>query len=103
NPSGQKIGIEDGKLVNTIPGARVQIDALSKSWTESPEPDYYVPDGVKYTVTLDGKDLKEEDDTSIGVVAPGYELEVDDIKLQPGETDTIVAGVDAETLSFTPS
>ena len=41
---------------------------------EQPEPDYYVPDGVKYTITLDGTDLKEQDTESVGIVAPGFEL-----------------------------
>jgi hypothetical protein len=103
NPSGQQIGFVNGNLVNTIPGARVQIDALDQDWTETPEPDYYVPDGVNYTITLDGTALQSADPETVGIVAPGYELQVDNINLQPGETDKIVANGDGSMLSYTPS
>jgi hypothetical protein len=104
NPKGEKIGFENGKLVNTMPGAHTVIHALNANWNENPEPEYEVPDGVDYTIKLDATDMKEaDDDVSIGVIAPGYELYVDNLNVQPGEVDTLKATVDAEKVEFSPS
>src|SRR5205807_5003893 len=51
--NGRRLGIVDGKLVNEIPGAHVSYNFANQDWMENPEPDYFVPDGVKYTITLD--------------------------------------------------
>ena len=70
-------------------------------WKVSVEPDYYVPDGPKYTITIDGKDVQSTDDTSVGVVSPSTDLSVDNIQLDPGETDTLTFANDATAIAFT--
>lgn len=104
NPDGQHIGYMNGQLVDTIPGAIIENSTSDEDWAESHEPDYLVPDGVQYTITVDGSSLKQQDPTEdVGVVAPGYQLEVDNINLNPGETDTLTVSADGTTASYTSS
>jgi hypothetical protein len=104
NPSGQHVGYVNGTLVNTIPGAIVERNTSNQDWAESREPDYLVPDGVQYTITVDGSTLTGPDPTEdVGVVAPGYQVEVDNINLNPGETDTMTVSSDGSTVSYKSS
>jgi hypothetical protein len=104
NPDGQQVGYLDGSLVNTIPGAIIENHISDEDWAESSEPDYLVPDGVQYTITLDGSTLRKQDpDEDVGIVAPGYELEVDNINLNPGEKDTLAVSADGSSVSYTAS
>jgi hypothetical protein len=104
NPSGQHVGYMNGTLVNTIPGAIIDRSTSNQDWAESREPDYFVPDGVQYTITVDGSSLAQADPTEdVGVVAPGYQAEVDNINLTPGETDTMTISADGSMVSYTSS
>ena len=98
---GHRLGIVDGKLVNEIPGATVSRNFANEDWMENPEPDYSVPDGVKYTITLDGTGLQEPDPSAIGVIGPSFDLYVDNINLQPGEKSTVAVTPDATNVTFT--
>jgi hypothetical protein len=97
---GHRLGIVAGKVVNEIPGATVSHNFADEDWLEQPEPDYSVPDGVKYTITLDGTGLQEADPSAVGVIAPSFDLYVDNINLQPGETSTIGVAADATNVTF---
>lgn len=103
NPSGQRVGYVDGKLVDEIPGAEVIQPMSDESWLVDQEPEYHVPDGVTYTITIDGTGLAAADPETVGVIGPSSDLEVNAIDLQPGQKDTLVAGPDATELSYTAS
>ena len=103
NPSGQRIGYVNGKVVNEIPGADVIAPMSDQSWLVSEEPEYHVPDGVTYTVTIDGTALTAADAETVGLIGPSYDLAVSAIDLHPGETDTLVAAPDATQLTYTAS
>jgi hypothetical protein len=103
DPAGHRLGIVNGAVVNEIPGARILFNKAGQNWREQPEPDYYVPDGDTYTVTVDGTGLPKADDTSIGVIGPSFEAQVDDISLEPGDKDTFVFEPDATKMSYVSS
>ncbi|MHB8467114.1 MAG: hypothetical protein ACYDD7_20060, partial [Acidimicrobiales bacterium] len=65
--------------------------------------DYYVPDGVKYTITLDGSGLSESDNETVGVIGPSYDLSASDINLNPGEKDTLGIAPDATSFTYMAS
>src|SRR5205823_10764282 len=98
--SGHRLGIVAGKVVNEIPAATVSRNLADEDWLEQPEPDYSVPDGVKYTITLDGTGLQEADPSAVGVIAPSFDVYVDNINLQPGEMSTIGVAPDANNVTF---
>ena len=102
NPDGQEIGFVNGKMVNTIPGARIEISRTNENWAEAPEPDYLVPDGVRYTITDDGSGLAAADpDEDFGIIAPGYAVEVDHINAFPKQKQTLTINPDGSMMSFT--
>lgn len=100
---GHQLGIVNGKLVNNIPGAQVEENFADEDWQVAEEPNYYVPDGTKFTVSLDGTDLKQADMESVGVIGPSFDLEVDNINLQPKEKDTLDIGADATHWTYSAS
>ena len=100
DPEGHRTGFVDGNLVNEIPGAIVQTSKANQTWKSDIEPDYFVPDGDQYTVTVDGSDLIEGDPTAVGVIGPGYNQYVGDLFIEPGEKATLVFDADAEKVTF---
>ncbi len=100
---GHQTGIVNGELVNNIPGAQVEEQFSDEDWQVAEEPNYYVPDGTKFTVSLDGTDLKQADQESVGVIGPTFDLEVDNINLQPKEKDTLDIGADATHWTYSAS
>jgi hypothetical protein len=100
---GHRLGIVNGTLVNEIPGAQVEEQFQDKDWQVAEEPNYYVPDGTKFTVSLDGTNLKKADQESVGVIGPSFDMAVDNINLQPGEKDTLDIGADATHWTYTAS
>jgi hypothetical protein len=101
DPSGRRLGYVDGRLVNEIPGGKVVLPMSDQSWLVSPEPNYEVPEGVAYTITLDGSALTGSDEENVGIIGSSYELAVDGIHLDPGDVDTMVVAPYATELSFT--
>jgi hypothetical protein len=101
DPAGHRLGYVNGKLVNEIPNATADASLSNQNWNDNIEPSYYVPDGVKYTVTLDGTGITRPDPSLIGVIGPTFDLAVDGIKLDPGQKDTMVIAPDATELSYT--
>ena len=100
---GNKLGYENGKLVNTIPNAKYIALTSKDLWKNIIEPIYEIPTGVQFTVTIDGGGLKSAINTSVAMIGPGYDLAADNIKLSPGEKDTMTFSPDGKQLSFTPS
>ena len=101
--AGKQTGYLDGKFVNDIPGAQIQQNTSSATWMEPAKPDYFVPDGHTYTITIDGSKLTGPDDTSVGIIGPSFEVAVDSIQLAPGDKDTLVAAPFATKVSYKAS
>jgi hypothetical protein len=100
---GRRLGRVDGRLVNEIPGADAQFYKGSvEPWARDVEPVYHVPVGIKFTVTLDGTNLKQETAAEIAMIGPGYSVDVQDIKLAPGQKDTFDVSPDGTKLSYKP-
>jgi hypothetical protein len=100
DPQGHRLGYVDGKIVNEIPGARVDKTLSDETWKDAPEPTYYVPDGQAYTITVDGAGMTAEDDIAVGVIGPSFDLSVDTLQLHPGEKDVLTFTTDATKVSF---
>ena len=101
--AGHRLGYLNGKLVNQIPGAHVDDPISNNDWTDSLEPDFFVPANGTYTITLDGTALNSPDTETVGIVGPSFDLSVDNIGINPGEKDVLVAEPDATKLSYTSS
>ncbi|MBI5300510.1 MAG: hypothetical protein HY868_00120 [Chloroflexi bacterium] len=100
---GNKLGRVDNKIVNEIPGALIQrFKAGVETWSQDEEPNYLVPLGVKFTITLDGTALKKETRAGIAMIGPGYSLDIEDIKIVPGQKDTLDVSPDGSKLSYKP-
>jgi hypothetical protein len=91
---------EDGKFVNEIPGARVQVVATGDLWNDESEPVYYVPTSIEFTMLIDGTPLKEADKTDVFMIGPGYALGVIDINLEPGQRDALTISADGDLISY---
>jgi hypothetical protein len=48
-----------------------------------------LPDGLNFTVTVDGSWLEKASDQELTVIGPGYDLLVEDLWLDPGEQDHV--------------
>ena len=100
--TGRRLGYVNGKLIDQIHGAR-DVPLISGDWTDNIEPDFYVPAGGPYTVTIDGTALTSPDTETLRIVGPSFDLSVDSIPMRPGDKDTVVVGTDATKLSYTSS
>jgi hypothetical protein len=100
NSAGQRTGYVDGNLVNEIPGALINTSKANQTWKSDIEPDYKVPDGDQYTVTVDGSGLVEGDPSAVGVIGPGYNVYVSNLFIEPGEKSTMVFEPYAEKVTF---
>ncbi len=102
--AGHRLGQIGGKLVNEIPGASyASFRSGPATLEDEQEPVYYVPVGVKISVTLDASKSKREETASLSLIGPGHEISIDNIKVQPGEVDKAVFAADGKTLTYTPS
>ncbi|MDQ6694424.1 MAG: hypothetical protein M3014_08395, partial [Chloroflexota bacterium] len=99
--AGHQIGMVNGQLVNTIPGASIETPRSSELWKDTEAPTLFVPGGQEDTITLDGASLDAAGHSSVTMVGPGYDLAVDNIALQPGQKDTIVFSADGKTVKYT--
>jgi hypothetical protein len=86
---GRVTGFFRGRVVNTIPGVRVQSTITSQNWREAPEPSYLIPPSTAVSVTIDGSGLVKPDKEKLDLIGPGLYVQVDDIVLNPGETNVI--------------
>ncbi|MHB8663974.1 MAG: hypothetical protein ACYDH6_14950 [Acidimicrobiales bacterium] len=99
NSAGQRVGWSGGKFINELPGAHIEYSDASQNWSETVEPDYTVPDAA-YTITVDGTTLKTADDTAVTVVSNDYDLSVSNLRLSPGEMDTMTVAPGGASSSF---
>lgn len=97
---GRRYGVENGKFYKEIPGVRVQ-NLLSgiDTWNND-ERVYQIPVGIQFTVTLDGSRLKQPSQSEVVLIGPGYDLGVEEIKLDPGQKDTLTLSPDGTQVSY---
>jgi len=100
---GNKLGYENGKLVNQIPGAQFVVIGSANLWESDIEPLYRIPVGIQFSVTIDGSQLKQTELSSVAMIGPGYDLAADKIKLDPGESDVMTFSPDGKMITYKPS
>ena len=98
--AGKRLGQIGGKLVNEIPGAYFQPIKSGDLYATDDEPVYFVPRGTKFTVTLDGTELKKEALSTVTIIGPGYVFEVGDVVIKPAQKDTIAFSADATEMTY---
>ncbi len=80
---GHKLGYENGKFVNDIPGAYYTLikgDAL----VANHEPIYYLPEGSDYSIDITGTNLSGSDTEELALFGQGMAADVTNIKLDKG-------------------
>ena len=87
---GRRTGVVGGRLLREIPDVEVVEAFASQNWEGAPEPRYRIPEGAEYTISVDGTDLDKATTTNVDLVGNGLVIEVDDIKLEPGQKDEMV-------------
>jgi hypothetical protein len=86
---GKQTGIVNGKLINQIPGVEIDRNLAVQNWDETPEPAYRTPVGLPLAVSVDGSALKQKVTANVTLSGAGLAIEVDEIKLKPGQVDYI--------------
>ncbi|MCW3040057.1 MAG: hypothetical protein JWM31_1962, partial [Solirubrobacterales bacterium] len=86
---GRQTGIVGGKLINDIPGVELERNLAVQNWEETPEPAYRTPVGLPMAVSVDGSELTKKVTANVTLSGAGLAIEVDSIKLKPGQTDYI--------------
>jgi len=99
--AGHKLGYSGGKFYNEIPGAKVSFGRTVKGRDDDPEPVYFVPTGIAFTIVLDGSTLKAENENSVWMIGPGYVVSVEDIALDSTQKDTLAFSPDGKKLTYT--
>jgi hypothetical protein len=98
---GRSTGFKGDQFVNEIPGARSNANKYGVDvWDVKAEPVYYIPASVDFTISIDGSQLTEPTLSTVTFIGPGYVLEVADIKLDPGQVDTLDVAPDGSLLSY---
>jgi hypothetical protein len=76
---GRKLGFENGRLVNQIPGARVIYPFANQITLAHPEPIYLVPGDRKLNVSVAGGDPNGAATAKVLVAGPGFGTTVSDL------------------------
>ncbi len=100
---GHRLGYQGGQFFSEIPTAEFIPAVSGDLFADDPEPVYYIPVGIAFTITLDGSALKADEITNVSMVGPTYDLAVENIKVKAGEKDTLVFSPDGSKLAYTPS
>lgn len=99
-----------GRIVSTIPDAAVALRMPGNN--SRPDPIFSVPRATPLTVTLDGAGLSAPSPTELLFQGSGWVLGLDNVRLDPGQRDTVViqpgapdilyraAGVETPTLTL---
>lgn len=83
----RKTGVVDGRMLREIPDVEVVKTYATQNWEGAPEPRYRLPEGSEYTITVDGSDLKKTAKTKVNLVGNGLVIEIEEIKIAPGQKD----------------
>jgi hypothetical protein len=88
---GRRTGYVNGRLFNQIPGIAVVQNYSVQNWNSAPEPTYHLPLGhPAYRVTVDGSGLRKPISTQLQVNGAGIVFYVRDIRIAPGQQDTML-------------
>ena len=97
---GRRLGYVKGRLVQEIPGARVDLPLANQSWRVKLAPRFVVPADRRYTIRLDGSRLRKRQTETLSVIGPAFNLTVVDIPLRPGDRDVLVLGHHGENVTY---
>lgn len=97
---GNTTGVVDGVVVNDIPGAFVNPSTSADLWRDNSQPSYRIPVTVGFSIRLDGSNLTEPSHTSVLMLGPGYAAQVNDVALDPGQTDTMLFAKDGDSARY---
>lgn len=89
---GRQIGwAEDGTFINEIEGSHSANHKFGiHVWDIQEEPIYHLPaDEEFFTITVEGARLEEASPAEVTIIGPGYTFVVEELWLEPGESDTI--------------
>lgn len=104
---GRRLGFDpkEGLFLREIPGAEAQSLKWGMDvWAVDQDPLYFMPSGLEFTMSLDGKNLTTTSSGDVTMIGPGYDLEISDIRMDPGQKDTLSFSPDGTRLSYqTPS
>lgn len=84
---GRRTGIVGGQMLTEIPDIEVVRRAAVENWKTAPEPQYRLPEGRDYVITIDGTDLERTAKPTVNLVGAGLVIEVEDITIAPGQKD----------------
>lgn len=84
---GNRTGVVDGKMLQEIPDVEVVKTYATQNWKGAPEPRFRLPEGADYTISVDGTDLDKPTTTNVDLVGNGLVIEIEDIKIAPGQKD----------------
>ena len=78
-------------FINEIPGARVlgRMDGQAPGRAGRSGADYLLPEGLNFSIMVDGTWLENGSFQNLTVIGPGYDMLVQDLWLDPGEKDHI--------------
>ncbi len=97
---GKRLGYANGKLVSEIPGASFRSVRGKDLWKDAEEPIYYVPVGIKFTVTVDATDVIEKETVDVTMIGPGYDLSAEEVVLGKGQKDSITFSPDGSSIAY---
>ncbi|HEX9441796.1 MAG TPA: hypothetical protein VF909_19065 [Roseiflexaceae bacterium] len=97
---GRRTGYVGDTLVSEIPSVEIYRNMSADLWKDDEEPSYRVPVGMKFTLTIDGSQLKQASSPEVVMIGPGYDLGLTDIHLDPGDKDSLTFSPDGTHLSY---
>lgn len=95
---GRKIGMENGKIVNEIPGASAYPVMSFVPGEPPPEPLYELPDDDDYDIELSGNG----EVGTVGVFGTDHAMVMEDINIDKGSKDKVALSRDGKGLDYTP-
>ncbi|MCX5973775.1 MAG: hypothetical protein NTU59_03705 [Coprothermobacterota bacterium] len=98
---GRRLGFNEGRFLREIPEAEAQSLKYGVNvWAVDQDPIYFMPSGLDFTMTLDGKSLTTTSSGEITMIGPGYDLEISDIHVSSGQKDALAFSSDGTRLSY---
>lgn len=99
NSQGERIGFVGDQFVNEIPNAL----EFAPTGGQDSEPLYDLPLSDNYTTSLNGQTLANPENVSLTQFGPGYAIGIDDLTVNPSDSDQIKVSTDGKALEYVPS
>jgi hypothetical protein len=101
---GRRYGFVDGVFLQEIPDVSHRYaKSGSELWEDTPAPVFFVPADQKFKLTLDGSVLTNVTETAVTLIGSGFDIAVEDIFLEAGESDVLEFEPDGSAVSYTTS